>query len=197
MLSFNSVCPLPPLYIKIHVHNGVWLLMLVSLNAEVLVVVVAVGCVQGSRSQVSAFSCGLCAGFLITGLCFQLTLTTSLWHIMPVRGYQKKFKNLCYNTDWLCFAETVSPATVFVRILGSCHPGTRLPLVPGLMNVGSVLILGQVTQYGNPLLTCIALGGVRIAPSVCSRLFFTVNKTLNYSVIVAKRRFLHTLAEVV
>ena len=31
--------------------------LLVSLNAEVLVVVVVVGCVQGSWSQVSTFSC--------------------------------------------------------------------------------------------------------------------------------------------
>ena len=41
----------------------------------------------------------------------------------------------------------MSPAPVFVRISGSHHPGFRDP--------GSVLILGQVTQYGNPYLTCI------------------------------------------
>ena len=49
----------------------------------------------------------------------------------------------------------MSPAPVFVRIPGSHHPGTRLHLVPGFRDPGSVLILGQVTQYGNPYLICI------------------------------------------
>ena len=58
--------------------------LLVSLNAEVLVVVVVVGCVQGSWSQVSTFSC--------------------YWHCLPLtqnvsKGYQNNFKNLCYDTD--------------------------------------------------------------------------------------------------
>ena len=51
----------------------------------------------------------------------------------------------------------MSPAPVFVRIPGSHHPGTRLRLVPGFRDPGSVLILGQVTQYGNPYLICITL----------------------------------------
>ena len=34
-----------------------YICLLVSLNAEVLLVVVVVGCVQGSWSQVSTFSC--------------------------------------------------------------------------------------------------------------------------------------------
>ena len=49
----------------------------------------------------------------------------------------------------------MSPAPVFVRIPGSHHPGTRLRLVPGFRDPGSVLLLGQVTQYGNPYLICI------------------------------------------
>ena len=81
--------------------------------------------------------------------------TASLWHRMPVRDMKTIFKNLCYNTDYVCFAKTVSPAPVFVRILGSHHPGTRLRLVPGFRDPGSVLILGEVTQYGNPYLICI------------------------------------------
>ena len=131
MLSFNSVCPLQPLYIKRHVHNVVWLLMLVSLNAEVLVFVVAVGCVQGSISQVSAFSCGLCAGFLITGLCFQLTLTTSLWHIMPVRGIKNSrtwsIIQINYVLPKLCHLPQYS--------YGSRDPATRVlgfPSYPAL-----------------------------------------------------------------
>ena len=51
----------------------------------------------------------------------------------------------------------MSPAPVFVRIPGSHHPVTRLRLVPGFRDPGSVLILGQVTQYGNPYLICIAV----------------------------------------
>ena len=60
----------------------------------------------------------------------------------------------------------MSPAPVFVRIPGSHHPGIRLCLIPGFRDPGSVLILGQVTQYGNPYLICITsnkpvLGGCR------------------------------------
>ena len=51
----------------------------------------------------------------------------------------------------------MSPAQVFVRIPGSHHPDTRLRLVPGFRDPGSVLILGQVTQYGNPYLICITM----------------------------------------
>ena len=51
----------------------------------------------------------------------------------------------------------MSPAPVFVRIPGSHHPGIRLRLIPGFRDPGSVLILGQVTQYGNPYLICIAI----------------------------------------
>ena len=118
--------------------------LLVSLNAEVylLVVVVIVGCVQGSWSQVSTFSC--------------YSLPPSDTRV-PVRGMKTIFKSLCYITDYVCFAKTVSPAPVFVRIPGSHHPGTRLRLVPGFRDPGSVLILGQVTQYGNPYLICIAI----------------------------------------
>ena len=50
----------------------------------------------------------------------------------------------------------MSPAPVFVRIPASHHPGTWLRLVPGFRDPGSVLILGQVTQYGNLYLICIA-----------------------------------------
>ena len=51
----------------------------------------------------------------------------------------------------------MSPAPVFVRIPGSHHPGIRLRLIPGFRDPGSVLILGQVTQYGNPYLICITI----------------------------------------
>ena len=116
--------------------------LLVSLNAEVFVVVVEVGCVQGSWSQVITFSC--------YSHCLPLTQNAS-------KGYDTIFKNLYYNTDLVCFAKTVSPAPVFVRIPGSHHPGTRLRFVPGFRDPGSILILGQVTQYGNPYLICIIL----------------------------------------
>ena len=49
----------------------------------------------------------------------------------------------------------MSPAPVFVQIPGSHHPGTRLRLVPGFRDPRSILILGQVTQYGNTYLICI------------------------------------------
>ena len=73
----------------------------------------------------------------------------------------------------------MSPAPVWVRIPGSHHPGTRLCLVPGFRDPGSVLILGQVTQYGNPYLICITTP-TQIEPQVCTgtvrsscwRLFF-------------------------
>ena len=56
------------------------------------------------------------------------THTASPWHRMPVRGMETIFKNLCYNTDWVCFAKTVSPAPVFVLSYAS-YPGlgTRDP----------------------------------------------------------------------
>ena len=59
------------------------------------------------------------------------------------------------------FAKTVSHAPVFARIPGSHHPDTRLRLLPGFRDPGSVLILGQVKQYGNPYLICIAKVTVR------------------------------------
>ena len=54
------------------------------------------------------------------------------------------------------------PAPVLVRIPGSHHPGIRLRLIPGFRDPGSVLILGQVTQYGNPYLICITVNNVHI-----------------------------------
>ena len=56
----------------------------------------------------------------------------------------------------------MSPAPVFVRIPGSHHPGIRLRLIPGFRDPGSVLILGQVTQYGNPYLICITLYSITL-----------------------------------
>ena len=100
--------------------------LLVSLNVEVLVVVVVVGCVQGSWSEVSTFSC--------------------YSHCFP------QFSRTCAIIQ----IKYVLPK-LFVRIPGSHHPGTRLRLVPGFRDPGSVLILGQVTQYGNPYLICITL----------------------------------------
>ena len=58
--------------------------LLVSLNAEVLVVVVVVDCVQGSWSQVSTFRC--------FSHCLPLTQNAS-------KGYENNFQELCYNTD--------------------------------------------------------------------------------------------------
>ena len=46
---------------------------------------------------------------------------------------------------------------MFVQIPGSHHPGTRLCLIPGFRDPGSILILEQVTQYGNPYLICITV----------------------------------------
>ena len=57
--------------------------LLVSLNAEVLVVVVVVGCVQGSWSQVSTFSCH--------SHCLPLTQNAS-------KGYENNFQEPVYNT---------------------------------------------------------------------------------------------------
>ena len=83
------------------------------------------------------------------------THNASLWHRMPVRG-MKQFSRTCAIIQIkYVLAKTVSPAPVFVRIPGSHHPGTRLRLVPGFRDPGSILILGQVTQYGNPYLICI------------------------------------------
>ena len=59
------------------------------------------------------------------------------------------------------FCQNCATAPVFVRIPGSHHPGTRLRLVPGFSDPGSVLILGQVTQYGNPYLICITIHFVK------------------------------------
>ena len=69
----------------------------------------------------------------------------------------------------------MSPAPVFVRIPGSHHPGTRLRLVPGFRDPGSVLILGQVTQYGNPYLICIAQSQDSLTIASFSSTRFRVN----------------------
>ena len=45
----------------------------------------------------------------------------------------------------------------FPPIQESNNLDTRLRLVPGFMDPGSVLILGQMTQYGNPYSICISL----------------------------------------
>ena len=58
--------------------------LLMSLNAEVFVVVVIVGCVQGSWSQVSTFCC--------YSHCLPMTQNAS-------KGYQNNFKTLRYNAD--------------------------------------------------------------------------------------------------
>ena len=108
--------------------------LLVSLNAEVLVVVVVVGCVQGSWSQVSTFSC--------YSHCLPLTQNAS-------KGVWKQFSRTCaiiqikYVMPILCHLPQYS--------YGSRDPTTRV----GFRDPGSVLILGQVTQYGNPYLICI------------------------------------------
>ena len=132
-----------------------------SLTAEVLVVVVVVGCVQGSWSQISTFSC--------YSHCLPLTKNASKGVIRII------FKNLCYDTDYACFAKTVSPAPVFVRI-----PGTRLRLVPGFRDPGSVLILGQVTQSGNPYLICITFLQIKHHVSVHMNAAFSNNPSVVY-----------------
>ena len=114
-------------------------ILLVSLNAEVLVVVVVVGCVQGSWSQVTTFSC--------YSHCLPMTQNAS-------KGYETIFKNLAiiqikYVLPKLCHLPQYP--------YGSRDPTTRLRLVPGFGDPGSVLILGQVTQYGNPYLICILM----------------------------------------
>ena len=103
--------------------------LLVSLNAEVLVVVVVVGCVQGSLSQVSTFSC--------YSHCFPRFSRTcaiiQIKYVLPKRCHLPQYS------------------------YGFRDPTTRLRLVPGFRDPGSVLILGQVTQYGNPYLIRITL----------------------------------------
>ena len=75
----------------------------------------------------------------------------------------------------------MSPAPVFVRIPGSHHPGTRLRLVPGFRDPGSVLILGQVSQYGNPYLICItAHGSVSNEPGSVTWLATKYLKTVSW-----------------
>ena len=74
-------------------------------------------------------------------------------------GCQNNFKNLRYDINLVCFAKTVSPAPVFTRIPASHHSVTRLHLIPGFREPGSVLVLGQVTQYGHPYLICITKKG--------------------------------------
>ena len=80
------------------------------------------------------------------------THTASLWHKMPVRGYQNNFQEPVQIKYVL---PKLPPAPAFARIPGSHHPGTRLCLVPEFKGSGSLLKLGQVTQYGNPYLICI------------------------------------------
>ena len=114
--------------------------LLVSLNAEVLVVVVVVGCVQGSWSHVSTFSC--------YSHWLPLTQNTS-------KGHENNFQwpVLYYRLSMFCQNCVTCPS----MIPGSHHPGTRLRLVPGFRDPGSVLILGHVTQYDNLYLICIAM----------------------------------------
>ena len=81
-----------------------------------------------SASVIECRSIGSCS---CSGLC----AGASLRHRMPVWGMK----------------------TVF-NIPGSHHPGTRLRLVPWFRDPGSVLILGQVTQYGNPYIIRITTG---------------------------------------
>ena len=110
-----------------------------SLNALVVVVRVVVAGVRCSWSLASTFRC------------YPWLPSCQLLHRW---GMETIFKNLCYNnTDQVCFAKTVSSAPV--RIQWSHHPGARRRLVSGFRDSGSVLILGQVTQYGNPYLTCV------------------------------------------
>ena len=94
------------------------------------VVIVVVGCMQSSWSQVSTFRC--------------------YSHCIP------QFSITCAVIQISMFCKTVSPAPVFVRIPGSHYPGTRIRLVPRFRDPGSVPKLGQVTPYGNPYLICIA-----------------------------------------
>ena len=89
--------PPPPTHPHTHTHKK-----------KVLIVAVVVGCVQGSKSQVSTFSC--------YSHCPLLTQNAS-------KGYENNFKNLCYNTDSVCFAKTVSPAQYSY---GSRDPTTRV-----------------------------------------------------------------------
>ena len=106
--------------------------VLVPLNAELLVVVV-VGCVQGSWSQVSTFSC--------YSHCLPLTQNAS-------KGVSEQFPRT--------FA-IIQIKYVLLKLyhLPQYSYGSRLRLVPGFRDPGSVLILGQVTQYDNPYLICI------------------------------------------
>ena len=111
------------------------------------------------RSIGSCSSSGLCAGLMITGLQFQLLFTLPPpppppppWHRMPVRGMKTIFKNLCYNKYGLPYCV----ACPSIRTdPGIPPPGYSATPRTRVRDPGSVLILGQVTQYGNPYLICI------------------------------------------
>ena len=78
-------------------------------------------------------------------------------HASSYTGYENIVKNRCNNTDQVCFVKTVSPAPVFIGIPGFHHLGIQLCLVPGFRDPVSILILGQVTGYGNPYFICLPM----------------------------------------
>ena len=152
-------------------------------------------CVIGFRSIGSCSSTGLCAGLLITGLCFQLLLTTSLWHRMPAKGYENNFQEpvLWYRLSMFCQNWVTCPS---IRVdPGIPPPGTRLHFVPGFRDPGSVLILGQETQYGNPYLICMTLikhfvwcydsvNGLLLGNKHCLKLMITIDATSRHGCLI-------------
>ena len=119
--------------------------LLMSLNAEVFVVLVVVTVCRAPdhRFPLSA-----------------ATHTASLRHWMPERGYQNNFQEivLWYRLIMFCQNCVTCPSIrtePWIHHLGSHHLGTWLCLIPRFRDPGSILILGQVAQYGNRYLICI------------------------------------------
>ena len=101
------------------------------------------------RGSGSRNSSGLCTGLPVTSLRFQLPLTTSIWHKMPVRGIKTVLK-----TYAIIQIKYVLPK---LHHLPEYSYGSRDPTTQLLGFASSVLILWQVTPYDNPYLNCITM----------------------------------------
>ena len=105
------------------------------------------------RSIGSCSSSGLCAGLLITGLCFQLPLTASLWHRMPIRGYQHFQEPVLKCRLNMFWQNRVTYLSIRTNA-GISPPGYSASPRTRFRNLGSVLILDQyvVSPYGKAFL---------------------------------------------
>ena len=159
-------------------------MLLVSLNVLVVVVGVVVGGVRCSWTQANTFSCYSWppsyteCQLLHNGGMKTISRTCAIIQIkcvLPKLSQIAKFMVPTWGPPGSCRPQLgpmlapwtllsgVSPASVFVRTPEPHHPGTRLHLVPGLKDLGSLLILEQVKQYGNPNLICITEYPIQIS----------------------------------